>query len=252
MNLARRIGIATSAWLLALAVASPALAQFTPEPARYFGHYLRDAVTNNATWSGGPVTDATGDVYNNTNPQSPANFGFVQTDLSTIMGDRVSTTGKGTLNENDFTVYNSSSSAGPVLTAVYAIRFYDASSLSLLGGYNTSINFGGGLPPGFFAIITTTNLLPAAIVLNTQDVLVTQQIVSITGTASAVGIASLDPPNIGSSANTMFLSSGSIPAGYYNIGNPPLNANPGYRINVDQSTPAMPSTWGHVKSLYHS
>jgi len=245
-----------SALLLALVTVAPAMAtEFLPEPGpQLYGETRINMLNGLETWAVNPNNvDLAGDVYNNTNPQAAANFGFAQTNLATIYGDRVATTSKGLLLENDFTIYNSGSSAGALLTATYQISFFNAASNTLIGGFNTNVNFtaGGGLPPGFFAVVTVTNLGVLGINLNTQDVLVTQQLVAKTGTATVVGIASLDPPTIGSSTNTMFISSPSIPAGYYNIGNPPLNANPGYRINVNSATPAGHDSWGQVKALYH-
>ena len=49
----------------------------------------------------------------------------------------------------------------------------------------------------------------------------------------------------------MYINSSTVgPAGYYNIGNPPQNANPAYRINLLQPVATEPTTWGKVKNLY--
>lgn len=202
----------------------------------------------------GKTTELAGDVYNNTNPQAAANFGFSSTDLASIWGDRVTTTGTGILQENDFTVFNTGSSAGPLLSASFNIALNDGSSLAALGGYTTGVVvFGAGLNPGFFSIITVTGLGGLNINVNTTDVLMRQQVATKTGLANRLGIASLDPPTIGSSTNTMYISSSTVgPAGYYNIGNPPLNANPGYRINVSAPVPVSRKSWGSVKNLYRN
>jgi hypothetical protein len=253
MNFARRFAIAASAVLLTLVAVAPAMADLLPETAQYFGTLRVNIANGNETWAVNPNgVDLAGDVYNNTNPQAPANFGFSSTDLASIFGDRVTTTGTGLLQENDFTVYNSNTSAGPLLTAQYLISFYDGPSSTLIGQYLANLNFGTGLPAGFFAIATLTSLGPLSITLGTQDVIVTQQIVSKTGTANKLGIASLDPPSIGSSTNTMYINSLTVgPAGFYNVGNPPLNANPGYRINVSTAVPTHNGSWGQVKAMYH-
>jgi hypothetical protein len=140
-----------------------------------------------------------------------------------------------------------------LLTASFKIDVNNAATNTLLGAYATTpINFGAGLAPGFFSIITVTGLGGLNISVNTSDVLIRQQIAVKTGTANRLGIASLDPPTIGSSANTMYISASTVgPAGYYNIGNPPLNANPGYRINLSAPVPTQPKSWGAVKALYH-
>lgn len=202
----------------------------------------------------GKTTQLAGDVYNNTNPQATANFGFSSTDLAAQWGDRVTTTGTGILQENDFTVFNTGSSAGPLLSATFNIFLNDAASLTFLGGYTTGlVTFGAGLNPGFFSIITVTGLGGLNINVNTTDVLMRQQVATKTGTANRLGIASLDPPTIGSSANTMYINASTVgPAGYYNVGNPPLNANPGYRINVSAPVPVSLKSWGSVKNLYRN
>lgn len=243
-----------AAVLLLTVAAGSAMAQQTPEPvAGYAGHIYFDVARGQVSGDqGGPVALLVGDVYNNTNPQAPANFGFSSTDLNSIFGDRVTTTGTGILAEDDFTVFNSPSSAGNLLTASFNIGLYDGASNLPLGGYLTGVvNFGAGLPPGFFSIITVTGLAGLNINLNTTDVLIVQQAATHTGPANRLGIASLDPPTIGASTNVMYINSLTVgPAGYYFIGNPPLNANPGYRINVTQPVPATPSTWGRLKASF--
>jgi len=252
MFVAKKVAIAASSLVLTLFAVAPAMAQLDVESPQTFGRIRIDMLNGRQT-STPNQTDATGDVYNNSTPQAPANFGFSSTDLNSTFGDRVNTTGTGLLQENDFTIFNSGSSAGPLLTATYLISFFDGPSGNPLGAYQTTVNFGAGLPAGFFAVVTATNLNGLNINLNTQDVIVTQKLVNKTGAANRLGIASFDPPNIGSSANTMFVSSSTVgPPGFYNIGNPPQNANPGYRINVNQATPATPRTWGKMKALYHS
>jgi hypothetical protein len=244
--------VALIAVALLLGVVGVATAQLAEEPVSgYAGHYHIDLVTGNSWWdSPNSVVALGGDIYNNT--ASPANFGFSLTDLAAIFGDRVTTTGLGVLDENDFSVFNSGSSAGNLLTASYAIQLSNATTSAPLGGYTTGIvSFGTGLPPGFFTIISVIGLNGLGINLNTNDVLITQQIATHTGLANRMGIASLDPPTIGSSSNVMFINSVAVgPPGYYNIGNPPLNANPGYRINVELATSTRSSTWGRMKALY--
>jgi hypothetical protein len=201
---------------------------------------------------GGGKTELAGDVYNNTNPQAPANFGFSSADFASQWGDRVATTGTGILQENDFTVFNSA--GGPLLTVSFNISLYDATSLALLGGYTTgTLNYGAGLPAGSFSIITITGLGGLNINVNTTDVLMLQQVAAKTGTTTKLGIASLNPPTIGSSIPQMYINSSTVGApGYYNIGTAPnfVPANPGYRINVNQPVPADNRTWGSVKALY--
>lgn len=238
---------------LATAVAAgPAIAQVTQETGPgYAGHVHMDLARGQAHLAPAPAnTQALGDVYNLTNPASPANTGFSSTDLAAIMGDRVTTVGGGLLAQNDFTVYNAGTSAGNLLTASFIISFFDGATAAPLGSYLTApVSFGTGLAPGFYSIITLTGLETLGILLPTTDLLITQQVSAFTGTASRLGIASLDPPSIGSSAPSMYISATTVgPPGYYNVGT--INANPGYRVNVVNATPARTSTWGTLKNLY--
>lgn len=196
-----------------------------------------------------------GDVYNNTNPQAPPNFGFSTVDLAAHYGDRVTTTGSGMLQENDFTIYNSGASAGALLTCSFNLALFNGMTNALLGSYTTgAVSFGTGLPPGAFSIITVTGLGGLNINVNTTDVLMRQQVSVKTGAANRLGIASLDPPTIGSSSNQMYINASTVgPAGYYNVGSPPYpNSNPGYRINLNAPTPAGSYSWGSIKALYHN
>jgi len=226
------------------------------EPALFHSHVYFDFGTG-AMYvpKGGATTELAGDVYNNTNPAAPANFGLSSTDLFAQWGDRLNTTGPGTLQENDFTIYNSPSSAGALEAATFRIDLFEGGTFQGLGGYTTgSVNFGAGLPPGFFSIVTITGLGGLNININTTDVVMLQQVDPTSGGATRLGIASLDPPTIGSSANTMWISAATINGGangFYNVGNPPLNANPGYRVNVNQPVPTQTQSWGSLKALYH-
>jgi hypothetical protein len=224
------------------------------EPGTFDSHVYVDMGTGLQYTPKHSTIQLAGDVYNNTNPQAAANFGFSSTDLASQWGDRVTTTGTGILQENDFTVFNTGSSAGTLLSATFNIALNDGSSLAALGGYTTGlVTFGSGLPPGFFSIITITGIGGLNINVNTTDVLIRQQIATKTGLANRLGIASLDPPTIGSSSNTMYINSSTVgPAGFYNVGNPPQNANPGYRINLSAPVAASKATWGSVKALYHN
>jgi hypothetical protein len=126
-----------------------------------------------------PRIDATSVVYDNT--ASPALFAVSSTDLASVWGDRVNTVGVGVLNEHVFSVFNSGSSSGPLLTAVIRIDFFDGVTALPIGAYTTNVNFGAGLQPGFYSLVTVSNLDPLVIILAVQDVIVTQTIQSFTG-----------------------------------------------------------------------
>jgi hypothetical protein len=257
MKVAKALTLLAAVLILTSGAVSAVFAQEdagVAEPGIFDSHVYIDFGTGLQYTPRGTTTQLAGDVYNNTNPQATANFGFSSTDLASVWGDRVTTTGTGILQENDFTVFNTGASAGTLTGATFNIALNDGSSLAALGGYTTGlVTFGAGLAPGFFSIITVTGLGGLNINVNTTDVLIRQQIATKTGAANRLGIASLDPPTIGSSANTMYISSSTVgPAGYYNIGNPPLNANPGYRINVSAPVPVGLKSWGSVKNLYRN
>jgi hypothetical protein len=256
MKLAKALSMLAAVLVLMAGGFDAAMAQevILAESANFHSHLYLDFGAGALYAPGSSQVQLAGDVYNNTNPPAPANFGFSSNSPGAQFGDRVLTTGTGILQENDFTIYNSSTSVGPLLSASFNIGLYNAATNALLGSYVTGVvNFGAGLLPGQFSIITVTGLSGLNINVNTTDVLMVQQVVTKTGTADRLGIASLDPPTIGSSSNTMYVNAASVgPAGYYNIGNPPLNANPGYRINLAQPVPASSKTWGFIKGTYRN
>src|SRR5438552_9675691 len=95
---------------LALALAArPVAAQPASEPAQYLGHVRKDIAAAASTWDPGPpATDFSGNVY--ANVATSLHVGLSSTALGSTWGDRVMTTGTGTLVETDFTVFNSPSS----------------------------------------------------------------------------------------------------------------------------------------------
>ncbi len=244
-----------SAWkalpvVLAL-VALPGLAaaQFAPEADLTFAGKINVDIyaEGNGYTNYGIHTLTPTVVYDNTG--SSALFGFSSTDLNSIMGDEVLTTGTGTLSEVAWSVFNSGSSAGSLLTATYLLSFYDAILGTPYGSFTVNVNFGTGLAKGYYTIVDVPNLDALGINITGTDVLVTQKRTAHTGTASRLGIVSLDPPSVGSSPAYFFLSNTTSAAGYYTIASG--NANPGFLVSLAQSvTPAKPTTWGHVKSLF--
>jgi hypothetical protein len=253
MKLAKGFSLFTVAVLLVAGVANSAMASAAPERVGgYAGHIYVNAVTGKSRFvPGGPGTAIVGDVYDNTTAAS--NFGFSSTDLASIFGDRVTTTGTGIVQQTDFSIFNSGASAGPLLTATFNISYANGASNVGLGSFTTgSVTFGAGLDPGFFTVVTVTGLSGLNILLNTTDIVIRQQVATKTGTATRLGIVSLDPPTAGASANTMFIQSSTVGvAGYYTIGNPPNNANPAYRINVGAPVGVETKSWGAVKAVFN-
>jgi len=225
----------------------------TTEPAEYAGHIYVDAQTGNIVANiGGDQAPAAGtDVYSNV--ASAANAAISSTSLASIWGDRFTTTGVGILSQNDLTIYNSSSSAGPLSSCNIAVNFYNGVTSAFIGGYTGTINFSSPLGVGFYAIVTFINLetLGTPINLTVNDIIETQNLTAKTGTANRFGVVSLDPVTIGLGTQPMYINSSTIgPAGFYNIIAPPANSNPGYRVNLLQAIRTEPTTWGKVKSLY--
>ena len=220
------------------------------EAAQYAGHIYVNAQTGESVFVGPNEAPAAGvDIYSNV--LSPAIGAISSTSLPSIWGDHVVATGLGILSQHDLTIYNSSSSLGPLLTCNVAINFYNFTTSLLIGGYTGSINFGAGLPVGSYTIVSFINLetLGTPIVLTTNDLVVTQQLTAKTGTGNRFGVALLEPVTLGSSPSTMYINSATIgAAGYYTVGTG--NANPGYRINAIAPVPTQPTTWGKVKNLY--
>jgi hypothetical protein len=235
--------------IIVLPLAGTALAQGEPEALpRYAGHYTVDLPSGQVMFKPAPATlQAAGDVYNNLD--SPLVWALSSTDLAATWGDRLITAGAGMLEESAFTIYNSSASAGPLLTLGVAINFYDGPTTTWIGGYNGTINFGAGLGPSYYAIITFTGLSVLGIDLTSTDIVMTQTRTTHTGGATRLGIVGMYPPTVGTSPDVLYINASTIgPAGWYSRG--AGASDPGYRVNVTGTTPATPSTWGRVKSLY--
>jgi hypothetical protein len=249
MRIATKGAVVLAALALLLPVMAAA-ATLSPEPASHGSDEL-GGLSLVAGKGGGPSAAAVlTTVYDNT--PGAANFGFSSTDLAATWGDELFLTGTGLLSTNSFTIFNTGSSLGPLLTATVSVAFFDAVTSAPLGSYSTNVNFGAGLPPGFFSIVTVPGLDPLLILLNTTDIVVLQTITAKTGAASRLGIASMTPIVVGGSPNTMFINASTVgPAGFYNIGNPPQPANPGYMLAVNPPPVGTTSkTWGTLKKLY--
>lgn len=247
-----RVAKAFAAALVLLAsAAGSAMAQDEVESGVFHSHVYYDLGTGLQLKPSGYATQLAGDVYNNTNPTTTVLGGLTTSDMAGTYGDRVTTTNTGILQEMDFTVFNPSTSAGPLNTASFTVGLFNGTTSASLGGFTTgTVTFTGGLTPGFFSIVTITGLSALNINLNTTDVIVTQKIAARTGTATRQGVVLIDPPTIGSSTNTMYISNSSQAAGFYTINSGAVNANPGYRINVQQPVPAATKTWGAIKASY--
>ncbi len=233
LSAAAAVALLASSSLAAAAVVDPSAAEPLP---RLAGHIY----VNYATGATTTVPAGVGDVYSDT---TTVTAGLSSTDLLAVFGDRVTMTGSGFLDQIDFTMFNSASSAGPVLTATFNLTFYDGTLPPLptpLGTFATApVSFAGGLAPGFYSLVTVTGLSGLGINL-TADLLLTQTVTSFTGTATRFGVVFADPPTIGSSLlpvpNACYVQASTIGGGvpgFYTFAAP--NGNVAYRINVSDT-----------------
>jgi hypothetical protein len=138
-------------------------------------------------------------------------------------------------------VYNSDAgNLDPILTMNLQVTVHRDANNSLLGMFTGSVDFGAGVPPGAYAIVTFTNLdmLPTAIITDTTAIRVEQQRLSHTGGSNRMGVASLVPIQIGGSPDTMLLNGAVFP---FSV---PLN--PGYRVSVIPRCPGDLDSDGSV------
>jgi hypothetical protein len=154
-----------------------------------------------------------------------------------ILGDTLTLTSGGTLANFGASLYNLS--GGDIITGTTTIKFYDNTipytsgtiNNPLLGTIAIDWDFTGfTLPVGFYETQVVSNLSGLNIVLPVK-VLVTQQFSQTSGGSTGWGAALIDNPLIGSSPNTVFISSTTTPAGLYGFG----PGNPGqmlYQIDV--------------------
>lgn len=223
--------------LLALA-AGTASADVTAETALNSGvNYVYDIRTG-ATTVGtldGSRTDYT--AYDNSTTAVAA--GFSSTDLASQWGDTLNLGGgwtpyKGVVQDNVMSIFNSGSSAGALLTATIGVDFYRASNGSFIGGYvSGAVSFGTGLAPGFFTTVSITGIEGLGIDLDEGSVYMIQRIVTKTGTASRMGVVIAGNPTVGTSPNTMYISSTTVGApGFYTVssGGVPTSGNPLYKV----------------------
>ena len=126
---------------------------------------------------GGPVDAAPMQVYNSLNFINPGETGYgylgvTSLDKSAIYGDSLRLTATGKLTSFTWAAYNGPGSTDDLTSASQTISFYRQSNASLIGSFNATItDLGKGSYKTFTADLTSAN-----IVLDTPDILVTQQI----------------------------------------------------------------------------
>ena len=248
MNRATVAAITTA---LIATFAAPAAAQFRVEPIRGFaGHLVVDARTGTSRWLPAVPSTSTIDVYDNL--ESPGNFGVASSDPNAIWGDSLTITQTGIVESITITVLNSNASFSSLISAQFLVTLRDAATPVDIANFIFGATFDGGLPPGFYAIASITDLGSAVVPveIHTHDLVIEQSVMSSAGT-SLLGVVSLTPPTVGTSPPSMFVSAsnafGGVP-GFHTFAQGP--ADPGYDLKLNVVDAATPVSWGRVKRLY--
>jgi hypothetical protein len=159
-----------------------------------------------------------------------------------IFGDALNLSQGGHLSFFGFTVFNSSSggNTGSILTGSMTLKFYDntvpyssgslAGSDALLGMTTVTLDFGTGLPVGYFSDISVD--LTSLNINLPQNIIVTQQFTETTGTSTRNGVVLFGDPTIGSSPNNVYLNSSGTPEGLYSFGGTAANSQFGYHVEL--------------------
>ncbi len=235
--------------------AGPASGQISIEPVRgCAGHLSVSARTGASRWvPAAPAAPAivTTDVYQNLT--SPGNFGVASSDPHAVWGDSLTISqAPGIVEAITVTVLNSSISLGNTNQVQLLVTLRDAATGIDLANYVFGATFDGGLPPGFYALVSITDLSssPLPLTVSTRELVIQQTVTSSIG-SSRLGVVSLAPPTIGTSGPWMYVSAldafGGV-AGFHAFA--PGPADPGYELQMNVDTPATPVSWGRVKELY--
>ena len=177
---------------------------------RRFGICARLAAAATAVLLAGPVDAATKVVYDSTNfyTTGAEGYGFLgitSPDKSAIFGDSLRLTATGKLTSFTWAAFNAPSGSTDLTSATETISFYRQSDNSLIGSFNATITgLGTGTSKTYTADLGASN-----IVLDTPDVLVTQQIPNWPPAAPSYRLGTV----IATASNTPAI--GSTDPGYY-------------------------------------
>jgi autotransporter-associated beta strand protein len=147
---------------------------------RFFSICAKLGVAAAAALFAGPVDAATKVVYDSTNfyTSGADGYGFLgipSLDRSAIFGDSLRLTATGKLTSFTWVAFNGPNASYDLTSASQTISFYRQSDNSLIGSFNATItDLGTGTSKTYTADLGSSN-----IVLDTPDVLVTQQIPSL-------------------------------------------------------------------------
>ena len=192
----------------------------------------------------GPVDAATKVVYDSTNfyTSGAEGYGFLgitSADKSAIFGDSLRLTATGKLTSFTWAAFNGPNASYDLTSASQKISFYRQSDNSLIGSFNATIT---GLGTGTSKTYTA-DLGSANIVLDTPDVLVTQQIPNwapgVTGYRLGIPIATAsNTPAIGSTDPGYYRSQFSSQGAYFTD-----SSYPNYSSAVYQAVVLPDVTW---------
>ena len=251
MNRATRFALSAAFVVLASLTTIPSSADVTVERLRgCAGHLLVDLASGTSRWSPAMPSLATIDVYDNL--ESPGDFGVASSDPAAVWGDSLTISQTGIVESITITVLNSSSSLAPLTSATFLVTLRDAATHVDIANYLFGATFAGGLPPGFYAMVSITGLSQAALPLDLPTTrLVIEQSTSNAVGSTRLGVVSFTPPTVGTSPPSMYVSAttafGGVP-GFYTFVNGP--ADPGYDLKANVVDATRETSWGRVKKLY--
>jgi hypothetical protein len=175
-------------------------------------------------------------LYSNLTAPSAVVGGFSLAANTSQFGDRLGlTSALGPLDEFACTIWSGTGTGtGTIFGGTLNVTFSRASDNSLIGQLNIPLDpiFGDeGLASGFYTIVDVTGIaLTQNITFDTNDIIVRQRIDGADG--GRAGIVLFNPIAVGTSPQTLWLDGPGAPAGFYNLGNPPIQSNPGYFLFV--------------------
>jgi len=193
---------------------------------RFFSICARLGAAATAVLLAGPVDAATKVVYDSTNfyTSGADGYGFLgitSLDKNAIFGDSLRLTATGKLTSFTWAAFNGPNASYDLTSASQTISFYRQADNSLIGSFNATItDLGTGTSKTY-----TADLGSANIVLDTPDVLVTQQIPNWPPEALSYKLGTV----IATTSNTPAI--GSTDVGFYRsqLGGPLANLTwPGY------------------------
>ncbi len=183
-------------------------------------------------------------VYDNLTAPSAVAASTSSLDLNQIWGDSVTLTSGGILDSFSFTIFNSTNggaNTNSILTATVQCLFFDntvpyttgdlQTTLPFFGGFNGNVNFGTGLAPGFFSVVTFNNLAALNITVG-QNLFITQQVTASTGGSTRMGVVTFNPDTVGTGTSGSFYRQTGATEGLVNFGAGTTTNNIGYRVDV--------------------